>query len=337
MSEYSLDKSLLTSLKICTFYLFFPMISKEMERVMYRYDGLLYLLKQNNIRKSDLTKLLNISSRTIAKISRGEKLSTLIINKLCLFFGCSKDDLYTVISDNPILQRLRDEKNHKISGGLYHEIQVRMTYNSNHIEGNSLSEEKTRLIFETHTIGSEDSISVDDIIETVNHFRAIDYCIDIAEKPLTEDIIKHIHYLVKRGIRDETFSWFNVGEYKTHSNLVGGIQTSDPESVENDIQQLLLSYTEKKNISFEDIVEFHYLFECIHPFQDGNGRVGRLIAFKECLKYRVVPIIIEDEKKFGYYRGLKEFLKDPGYLIDTCYDGQDTIKQLLKYFNIESC
>ena len=247
------------------------------------------------------------------------------------------DDLFIVISDNPILQRLRDEKNHKISGGLYHEIQVRMTYNSNHIEGNNLSEEETRRIFETHTIGGEDSISVDDIIETVNHFRAIDYCIDIAEKPLTEDIIKHIHYLVKRGTRDETFSWVDVSEYKTHSNVVGGIQTSDPESVENDIKQLLLSYKEKKNITFEDIVEFHYLFECIHPFQDGNGRVGRLIAFKECLKYKVVPFIIEDEKKFIYYRGLKEFLKDPGYLIDTCYDGQDTIKQLLKYFNIEPC
>ena len=178
------------------------------------------MLKQNNIRKSDLTKLLNISSKTIAKISRGEKLSTSIINKLCQFFGCSKDDLYTVISDNPILQRLRDEKNHKISGGLYHEIQVRMTYNSNHIEGNSLSEEETRRIFETRTISSEDSISVDDIIETVNHFRAIDYCIDIAEKPLTEDIIKHIHYLVKRGASDETFSWFNVGEYRTYSNVV---------------------------------------------------------------------------------------------------------------------
>lgn len=337
MSEYSLEESLLKPLKICTFYLFSLMISKEMERVMYRYDGLLYLLKQNNIRKSDLTKLLNISSRTIAKISRGEKLSTLIINKLCLFFGCSKDDLYTVVSDNPILQRLRDEKNHKISGGLYHEIQVRMTYNSNHIEGNSLSEEETRRIFETHTIGSEDSILVDDIIETVNHFRAIDYCIDIAEKPLTEDIIKHIHYLVKRGTRDETFSWFNVGEYKTHSNLVGGIQTSDPESVENDIKQLLLSYKEKKNITFEDIVEFHYLFECIHPFQDGNGRVGRLIAFKECLKYKVVPFIIEDEKKFIYYNGLKEFSKDPGCLIYACYDGQDNMKQLVKYFNIESC
>lgn len=302
---------------------------------MYNYSGFSQLLKQNKIKKSDLTKLLNISSRTIAKVSRGEKLSQLVINKLCTFFCCSENDLYSVISDNPILQQLRDEKDYKISGGLYHELQIRMTYNSNHIEGSSLNEEQTRRIFETSTIGNENSVPVDDIIETINHFRAIDYCIDIAEEPLTEEIIKYIHYLLKRGTRDETLSWFNVGEYKTHSNIIGEIQTSAPECVETDIKNLLLSYKEKKNITFEDIIEFHYLFECIHPFQDGNGRVGRLIAFKECLKYKLVPFIIEDKKKYFYYRGLKEFLNEPGYLIGTCYDGQDTIKQLLKYFNIK--
>ena len=302
---------------------------------MYNYSGFSQLLKQNKIKKSDLTKLLNISSRTIAKVSRGKKLSQSVINKLCTFFGCSENDLYSVISDNPILQKLRDEKDHKISGGLYHELQISMTYNSNHIEGNGLNEEQTRRIFETSTIGNENSVLVDDIIETINHFRAIDYCIDIAEEPLTEEIIKYIHYLLKRGTRDETLSWFNAGEYKTHSNIVGEIQTSAPECVETDIKNLLLSYKEKKNITFEDIIKFHYLFECIHPFQDGNGRVGRLIAFKECLKYKLVPFIIEDKKKYFYYRGLKEFLNEPGYLIGTCYDGQDTIKQLLKYFNIK--
>ena len=302
---------------------------------MYNYSGFSQLLKHNNIKKSDLTKLLNISSRMIAKVSRGEKLPLLVINKLCTFFGCSENDLYSVISDNPILQQLRDEQDHKISGGLYHELQIRMTYNSNHIEGGSLNEEQTRRIFETSTIGNENSLPVDDIIETINHFRAIDFCIDIVEEPLTEGIIKYIHYLLKRGTRDETLSWVNGGEYKTHSNVIGEIQTSAPEHVKTDIKNLLLSYKEKKSITFEDIIEFHYLFECIHPFQDGNGRVGRLIAFKECLKYKLVPFIIEDKKKYFYYRGLKEFLNEPGYLIETCYDGQDTIKQLLKYFNIK--
>ena len=323
------------SLKIFTFRIIFTKLSKEIEHIMYNYSGFSQLLKQNKIKKSDLTKLLNISSRTIAKVSRGEKLSQLVINKLCIFFGCSENDLYSVISDNPILQQLRDEKDHKISGGLYHELQIRMTYNSNHIEGSSLNEEQTRRIFETSTIGNENSVPVDDIIETINHFRAIDYCIDIAEEPLTEEIIKYIHYLLKRGTRDETFSWCNLGEYKTHSNIIGEIQTSAPECVETDIKNLLFSYKEKKNITFEDIIKFHYLFECIHPFQDGNGRVGRLIAFKECLKYQLVPFIIEDKKKYFYYRGIKEFLNEPGYLIETCYDGQDAIKQLLKFFNIK--
>lgn len=302
---------------------------------MYNYHGLLQLLKQNNLNKSDLTNVLHISSRTIAKISRGEKLSASVIRKLCDFFACAEDNLYTVVSDNPILRQLREEKNHKISGGLYHELQIRMTYNSNHMEGSTLSEDQTRRIFETNTLGSEDSLSVDDIIETVNHFRAIDYCIDIAEEPLTEEIIKHIHYLLKSNTKDETLSWFNVGDYKTRPNVVGGIETSAPKNVTTDIQNLLTSYKEKMHISFEDIVEFHFRFERIHPFQDGNGRVGRLIAFKECLKHKIIPFIIEDKKKYFYYRGLKEFLNEPGYLIDTCYDGQDTIKHLLDYFDIE--
>lgn len=302
---------------------------------MYNYHGLLQLLKKHKLNKSDLTKILNISSRTIAKISKGEKLSPSVIMKLCKFFACCEDDIYIIISDNPILQRLREEKNNKISGGFYHELQIRMTYNSNHIEGSSLSEDQTRRIFETNTIDSQDSLSVDDIIETVNHFRAIDYCIDIAEEPLTEEIIKHIHLLLKTRTQDETLSWFNVGDYKTRPNMVGGIETSAPENVEKDIQNLLVYYQNKTKISFEDIVYFHFKFECIHPFQDGNGRVGRLISFKECLKHKLIPFIIEDKKKYFYYRGLKEFLNEPGYLIDTCYDGQDTIKNLLQYFGIE--
>ena len=301
---------------------------------MYNYQGLITILEENDIRKSSLTHLLHISSRTIAKIGRGEKLSPSVIRKLCEYFSCSPIDLYTIEPDNPILKQLREEKEHKISGGLYHELQVRMTYNSNHIEGSKLNEEQTRHIFETNTVHGEESLSVDDIIETINHFRAIDYCIDIAEDPLTEVIIKHLHYLLKSNTKDETLPWFKVGDYKTRPNVVGGRETSKPEQVAGDIQNLLAWYTNKEHISFEDIVEFHFHFERIHPFQDGNGRVGRLIAFKECLKHNLIPFIIEDRKKYFYYRGLTEFLREPGYLIDTCYDGQDTIKLLLEYLEI---
>ena len=302
---------------------------------MYNYNGLLKLLKQNKLCKSDLTKLLHISSRTIAKISRGEKLSSSVIRKLCDFFHCPEEDLYTIICDNPLLRQLREEKDYQISGGLYHELQIRMTYNSNHMEGSALSEEQTRRIFETNTIDSEGSLSVDDIIETINHFRAINYCIDIADEPLTESSIKHLHYILKSRTKDETLSWFNVGDYKVRPNIVGGMETSEPKDVATDMQHLLFSYTEKKHISFEDIVEFHFRFERIHPFQDGNGRVGRLIAFKECLKHNLVPFIIEDKKKSFYYRGLSEYLNEPGYLIDTCYDGQETMMKLLEYFKVE--
>lgn len=301
---------------------------------MYNYHGLLQLLKQHNLKKSDLTQVLHISSRTIAKIGKGEKLSSSVIHKLCNFFLCSENDIYRIISDNPILRQLQEEKSHHISGGLYHELQIRMTYNSNHIEGSALNEDQTRRIFETNTIDSKDALPVDDIIETVNHFRAIDYCIDMAEEPITEEMIKHLHYILKSRTKDETLPWFNVGEYKTRPNVVGGIETSAPKDVAHDMKQLLTSYHKKSEISFEDIVEFHFQFERIHPFQDGNGRVGRLIAFKEYLNHGVIPFIIEDTKKYYYYRGLKEYLYEPGYLINTCYDGQDTMKHLLTYFHI---
>ena len=238
------------------------------------------------------------------------------------------------ITHNPILKRLREEKDYKISGGLYHELQILMAYNSNHIEGSSLSEEQTRSIFETNSLQGSENLQVDDIIEAVNHFRAFNYCIDIAEAELTDDIIKHIHYLLKSGTSDEKLSWFNVGDYKTMPNMVGGIETSSPEDVNEDMKDLLKAYANKTYITFEDIVEFHFIFERIHPFQDGNGRVGRLIAFKECLKNDIIPFIIEDSKKTFYYRGLSEFKNDKTYLIETCYDGRDTIKSMLKFFKI---
>ena len=285
---------------------------------MYDYSGLYKQLKEKNLYKSDLTQKLNISSRTIAKISRGEKVSKTVLTKISEYFSCSNEDIYKIISDNVILQRLREEKNHKVSGGIYHELQIRMTYNSNHIEGSRLSEEQTRNIFETNTIDVGDGIDVDDIIETVNHFRAIDYCIDIAEELLTEEITKKLHFLLKNSTKDESLSWFKVGEYKASPNVVGGKTTTAPKDVPKSIAELLRDYNKKKDISFEDIVSFHYSFEKIHPFQDGNGRVGRLIAFKECLKNNIIPFIIEDTKKYFYYRGLDKFEEERGYLIDTC-------------------
>ena len=303
---------------------------------MIRYDKMLVRLRTKNITKSEMGKRLGISSRTISKISKGEKLSPMVLRKISDFLACQPEELYETVSDNPVLQRLREEKEGRISGGLYHELQIRMTYNSNHMEGSGLTEAQTRMIFETQTIDGGDGLSVDDILETVHHFRAIDYCIDMAEKTLSEEMIKHLHYILKHDTKDSGLSWFAVGDYKKRANMVGGIETSAPEDVSRDIKELLKEYHAKKEIAFDDIIEFHAHFEKIHPFQDGNGRVGRLIAFKECLKYNIVPFIIEDEKKMFYYRGLANWNEEKGYLIDTCLDGQDTVYALLKMLRIES-
>ncbi len=301
---------------------------------MYSYDGLNNLLKAKGMKKSELTSKLGISSRTIAKIGKGEKIADNVILRICNFFGCRKEDIITEVSNNKILQALREEKYAKISGGVYHETQVRLTYNSNRIEGSKLSEDQTRLIFETNTIGAEEGVPVDDIIETANHFRAIDYIIDCAEEPLTEDIIKALHKILKTGTKDSYLSWFNVGEYKARANVVGGQETTPPTKVAGDIKKLLAEYSQNRDISIDDIIKFHHDFEKIHPFQDGNGRVGRLIAFKECLRFNIVPFIIEDSKKMFYYRGLKEWNSEQGFLKETCLDGQDTYKALLRYFEI---
>lgn len=301
---------------------------------MYSYDGLNKLLKAKNMKRSELSAKLGISSRTIAKIGKGEKLADNVILRLCEFFGCGKEDLITEICENAILQALKEEKKAKISGGIYHETQVRLTYNSNRIEGSKLSEDQTRLIFETNTIGTEESIPVDDIIETANHFRAVDYIIDCAEKPLTEDIIKELHKILKTGTKDAYVSWFNIGEYKSKPNVVGGQETVPPSKVAAEMKNLIDTYSQISDISIYDIIKFHHDFEKIHPFQDGNGRVGRLIAFKECLRFEIVPFIIEDSKKMFYYRGLKEWDSERGFLTETCLDGQDTYKTLLRYFDI---
>ena len=302
---------------------------------MFNYDGLNNILKNRHIGKTILSKELGLSTRTIAKIKKGEKLSKASLQKIADYLGVSISSLYKEISDNKLLQILRDEKEAHISGGFYHELQVRMTYNSNHIEGSKLAEEQTRLIFETNTIGENYTGSVDDILETVHHFKAIDYVIDIAEETLTEEIIKKLHYLLKHDTKDADISWFAIGDYKKRANVVGGKETTKPENVSKEIQELLKTYNNLDIVNIEDIVGFHARFEQIHPFQDGNGRVGRLIALKECLKNNIVPFIIEDEKKYYYYRGISNWNNEKGWLNDTCLDGQDSVKNILDMLGIK--
>ena len=301
---------------------------------MILYEGLENALKEKGIRKTDLALRLGISSRTIAKIAKGEKLSKRSMQKIADYLGKDPAVLMREVSDNRILQVLREEKEMKLSGGLYHELQVRMTYNSNHIEGSRLSEDQTRLIFETNTIDVCDGVPVDDILETVHHFRAIDYVIDTAEEALTEEIIKHLHFIIKHDTKDSTLSWFAVGDYKKRANVVGGRDTAKPSEVHARMKELLEEYNAKENVTVEDIIALHAEFEYIHPFQDGNGRVGRLIALKECLRHNVIPFIIEDSKKNFYYRGLKEWRNEKGWLTDTCLDGQDTFVRLLDMLEI---
>lgn len=238
--------------------------------------------------------------------------------------------------ESPLLKALREQKASKLKGGIYHRTQIDLTYNSNHIEGSKLTHDQTRYIFETNTIGVTDSsVNVDDVVETVNHFSCIDYIIDHTEDKLTENLIKHLHLLLKTGTSDSRKDWFAVGEYKRLPNEVGGQNTCAPEDVHKQMKALLDEYNQKKNKSFEDILDFHVRFEQIHPFQDGNGRVGRLLMFKECLANDIVPFIITDELKMFYYRGLKEWGHIDGYLIDTCLTAQDMYKELLKYFRIK--
>ena len=301
---------------------------------MIRYNGLYSKLAEKEITKTDLSKELGISSRTIAKIAKGEKLSKATLQKIAGFLSCSHEELCVEVSDNSILQVLREEKEARLSGGLYHELQVRMTYNSNHIEGSKLTEDQTRLSFETNTIDVGDGILVDDILETVHHFRAIDYVIDKAEEELSEDIIKHLHYLLKHDTKDSTLSWFAVGDYKKRANVVGGRETAKPKEVPGRMRELLADYNAKDKVTIEDVVAFHAEFEHIHPFQDGNGRVGRLIALKECLHHNIIPFIIEDNKKGFYYRGLSEWRNEKGWLTDTSLDGQDAFIRLLDMLDI---
>lgn len=238
--------------------------------------------------------------------------------------------------DNTLLRILKEQKDSKLSGGIYHKTQIELTYNSNHIEGSTLTHDQTRYIFETNTIGIENGVlDVDDVVETSNHFKCVDYIIDNATKQLSEDMIKHLHFILKNGTSDSRKDWFCVGEYKKFPNEVGGMHTCSPENVKSEIKKLLNDYNLLGKKSFNQILEFHKKFESIHPFQDGNGRVGRLIMFKECLANNIIPFVIDENHKLFYYRGLKEWENEKGYLVDTCLSCQDKYKAWLDYFKIE--
>ena len=238
-------------------------------------------------------------------------------------------------ADSPLLSRLREEKASGTKGGIYHKIQVELAYNSNRIEGSRLSLDQTRLIFETATIGAGDGpVRVDDILETQNHFRAVDYVIDHAQQPLSEGMIKELHRILKAGTTNSAKDWFAVGGYKRLPNEVAGRKTTQPEDVDREVSALLKKYDPRKKHSFSDILGFHVAFERIHPFQDGNGRVGRLVMFKECLASRVVPFVIADDMKVFYYRGLSEWDYEQGFLTDACLAAQDRFKAMLDYFRI---
>ena len=239
-------------------------------------------------------------------------------------------------TENNLLTFLKREKDSSLKGGIYHKIQIDLTYNSNHIEGSRLSHDQTRFIFETKTLGiTDDAVKVDDIIETVNHFRCIDLAIEGANTKLSESFIKQLHYILKTGTTDAQKSWFKVGDYKMLENEVGGSETVRPEDVASEMKALLADYNSKSEITFDDILDFHVRFESIHPFQDGNGRVGRLIMFKECLKHNIVPFIITEELKMFYCRGIKEWKNERGYFRDTCLTGQDAMRISLDYFGIK--
>lgn len=289
------------------------------------------LLKKKGITKSSLCDTLGISSRTIAKIAKNEDINDNVVLKIIQYLGV---DFGALIQHNYILQTLQQEKKLMLKGGLYHETQIRLTYNSNHIEGSKLTEDQTRYIFETKTLGELPSnTNVDDVIETNNHFKCVDYIIDYATMELTDWFITNLQYFLKEGT--EHAKIYGAGLYKVRPNTVGGIETALPKEVEKEMKELLKWYNNIKNVTLENIIEFHYRFETIHPFQDGNGRVGRLIMFKECLKNNIIPFYIDDKYKAQYYNGLKQWPNEKGFLIETCKFGQDLYKQLLDYFKIQ--
>ena len=289
---------------------------------------------------NEISKIWKISERSVRDYcSKGRVVGAYLDGKTWMIpKDASKPQRQTRHSNKKrnLLETLRLEKESQIKGGIYHKLQIEMTYNSNHMEGSKLTHDETRYIYETKTIGIENNtVRIDDILETVNHFRCIDLAIDFANRKLSEPFIKQLHLILKTNTEDSRKPWFKVGDYKMVENLAGDRETVRPEKVKEEMKKLLSNYLLKETHSLEEIVAFHVEFERIHPFQDGNGRVGRLIAFKECLKNNIVPFIILDSKKMYYYRGLKNWNQERGWLIDMCLDGQDTVKAYLDYFKID--
>jgi len=299
--------------------------------------------ESKNMTQKEIADIIEVKPATISKYESGTLEPNIeALKKLCEVFNVTLDELVKDkkdildINSINILEVLREQKELKLKGNLYHNTQIAFTYNTNHMEGSTLTEEQTRYIYETNTILFESNTiaNVNDIIETTNHFKLIDYMLDIADKKLTENIIKEFHRILKQGTLDSRKDWFNVGQYKKIPNIVGAIKTSAPKDVEKDMQKLLQWYNDIKKVTIKDIIEFHAKFEKIHPFQDGNGRIGRLIIFKECLRNNIVPFIILDKDKLFYYRGLKEYQlnKEKGYLIDTCLNAQDQYIKMIEMY-----
>ena len=289
---------------------------------------------------NEISKIWKVSERSVRDYcSKGRVIGAYLEGKTWMIpEDVSKPERQTRHSNKKhnLLETLKLEKESQIKGGIYHKLQIEMTYNSNHMEGSKLTHDETRYIYETNTIGFEDNvIKIDDIMETVNHFRCIDLAIDFANRKLSESFIKQLHLILKNNTEDSKKPWFKIGDYKLVENLAGDRETVRPDEVKEEMKKLLSNYLMKDEHSFEEIVAFHVEFERIHSFQDGNGRVGRLIAFKECLKNNIVPFIILDSKKMFYYRGLKNWNQEHGWLVDTCLDGQDTVKAYLDYFKID--
>ena len=293
----------------------------------------------NYLSVADVAKKWNLSERSVRNYcSKGRIEGAFLTGKTWnIPENAKKPERMNKRKEKPktLLAILQEEKASKYSGGIYHKTQIDLTYNSNHMEGSRLTHDQTRFIFETNTIGIENEVvNVDDIIETTNHFRCIDMIIDHVKTELNEKFIKELHFILKSGTSDSKKDWFAVGNYKKFPNEVGNMKTPLPEEVDNLMKDLLKEYNSKKEKTFEDILDFHVQFERIHPFQDSNGRIGRLIMFKECLKYNIVPFIIEDNLIMFYYRGLMEWNNVRGYLVDTCLAAQDRYKACLDYFRI---